>query len=163
MTVEDHVFKFLKNAKKIVLIGIGNILRGDDAAGSIIAQQIASKPLPKNVLVIDCGSAPENYLGKITKFNPSHILIVDAVITGNKPGDITIVDESQIADTFSFSTHKPSIRMLIKYLRGSIGEVKVLILGIQPKNLTLGEKISKEVENAIFTISSILVKAFSTL
>ena len=163
MIIEKQIFKFLRDAKRVVIMGIGNILRGDDAAGSIIAQKIASKSLPKNVLVIDCGSAPENYLGKIINFNPSHILIIDTMIANNKPGDIRIVEEFQIADILSFSTHKPSLHMLIKYFRGSIGEVKILILGIQPKNLALGEKISKEVKNAISRISSILIKIFSTL
>lgn len=163
MTIEEQVLKFLRDAKKVVIMGIGNVLRGDDAAGSMVAQQIASKPLPKKVLVIDSGPTPENYLGKIIKFNPSHILIIDTVVTGDKPGSVRLVNESQIVDALSFSTHKPSIHMLIKYLRGSIGEVKFLILGIQPKNLAFGEELSEEVKNAVFRVSSFLLKVLSTL
>lgn len=161
--MEEQILKFLRDVKKVVIIGIGNVLRGDDAAGSIVAQRIASKQLPKNVLVIDSGSTPENFLGKIIKFNPSHILIIDAVVTGDAPGGVQLINESQIVDTISFSTHKPSIHMLIKYLRGFIGEVKILILGIQPKKLTLGEKLSEEVKNAINKVSSLLLKVLSTL
>jgi|Deesub1362B_J571_1020462.scaffolds.fasta_scaffold04696_4 hydrogenase 3 maturation protease len=157
MTVEEKILKFLKDADRIVIMGIGNILRGDDAAGVVITRKIALN-VPENVLVIDCGSTPENYLGKIVKFNPSHILIIDTVIVNGEPGEIKVVDESQIVDTLSFSTHKPSIHILIKYIKGILKGVKFLVLGIQPKKLTLGEEMSEEVKNAVNKISDMLMK-----
>ena len=162
MSVKEKILEFLKDADRIVIMGIGNILRGDDAAGAVIARKIALNA-PKNVLVIDCGSAPENYLGKIVNFNPSHILIIDTMIINGEPGRIKVVSESQIVDTLSFSTHKPSIHILIEYLKGFLKRVKFLLLGIQPKKLTLGEEMSKEVENAVNKISYMLMKILRSL
>lgn len=162
MVIKEKILKFLKDVDKIVVMGIGNILRGDDAAGAVIAQKIALN-VPNNVLVIDCGSTPENYLGKIVNFNPSHILIIDTVIVNEEPGEVKVVDESQIVDTLSFSTHKPSIHILIKYLKGRLKSVKFLILGIRPKKLTLGEEMSEEVKDAVNKISDMLMNILPSL
>ena len=48
--------------KKVLILGIGNRLRGDDAVGSILAERLAKK---LDVPIIDEGNVPENYLAPI--------------------------------------------------------------------------------------------------
>ncbi|MBM3255213.1 MAG: hydrogenase 3 maturation endopeptidase HyCI, partial [Candidatus Omnitrophica bacterium] len=60
---------------KVIILGIGNTLRSDDGAGSILANRIKDKV---HFQVFDSGPTPENYLEKIIKENPDNILILDA-------------------------------------------------------------------------------------
>ncbi|MCS7180956.1 MAG: hydrogenase maturation protease, partial [bacterium] len=86
----DRILKKIKKGEKIVILGIGNRLKGDDAVGSIIAEKLRKKIKNKNILVIDAESKPENYIGVIKKFSPSLILIIDTMDIGSFPGDFRI-------------------------------------------------------------------------
>jgi len=59
------------------VLGIGNPLRGDDAVGLRIIQNLMGK-VPDDVLLLECEMVPENYLSKIEQFKPTHVLMVDA-------------------------------------------------------------------------------------
>ena len=77
----EHLKSHLKG--KVVILGIGNTLRSDDGAGSILASRIRDKA---PYIVYDCGASPENYLGKIVQDKPDTVLIIDAADFGAKPG-----------------------------------------------------------------------------
>ncbi|MCM8781501.1 MAG: hydrogenase 3 maturation endopeptidase HyCI, partial [Candidatus Omnitrophica bacterium] len=66
--------KILKG--KILLLGIGNTLRGDDAFGLTLANRLRDKVAFK---VFEVGVAVENFLGAIIKEKPDTVLFVDAV------------------------------------------------------------------------------------
>lgn len=90
------------------------------------------------------GSAPESMTGEIRKFNPSHLLIIDAANLNQKPGTIELVNTDNI-EGVSFSTHRLPTRIFMDYLVKSIG-CEVLILGIQPKSMNFGEELSYELK-----------------
>lgn len=123
---------------------MGNPEKGDDAAGPLCAELIKSRLdscLPQHVRIINAGIMPENYTGDIRKSRASHVLIIDAVIAGKKPGSIFIVDPKKIIDE-DVSTHRMPLSMLVKFLIENIG-TKVLILGIEPGIVDLDTPISK--------------------
>ena len=64
-----------KRTAKIVLVGIGNPLRGDDGFGPAL---IAALDGQVRAVCIDAGTAPESYAGKIIKENPDTVVFVDA-------------------------------------------------------------------------------------
>jgi len=49
-------------------MGVGNILRGDDGIGSIIAKTFKDD----DWLSLDCGVIPENYTSIIKKISPNY-------------------------------------------------------------------------------------------
>ena len=74
----------LKGVNKLAILGVGSELRGDDIAG-MVAAEIIQKANHKNITVFLGATAPENLTGEIKKFNPSHLLIIDAADTSSKP------------------------------------------------------------------------------
>ena len=83
---------------KVVILGIGNILRGDDGLGPVLIERLTlrlqkSANLKGNIELVcfDAGTTPENYAGKIIKEKPGTILIVDALHLGKNPGDYEIL------------------------------------------------------------------------
>ena len=59
----------LKGASKIVVLGVGSELRGDDIAGILAAENLKGKTSDKLQVLIG-GTAPENLTGEIKKLKP---------------------------------------------------------------------------------------------
>jgi hydrogenase 3 maturation protease len=134
---------------KVVIVGIGNIMRGDDAFGPVFIQNITGKV---DALCIDAGSAPENYAGKIAKQSPDTILLVDAVHMGIEPGGYKVLDKGEISET-GFSTHDASPNMFIRFLENET-DADIYLLAVQPKDVSFGSDMSMAVDKAL----NILVK-----
>ncbi len=145
--------KFLKlKAKikdKIVIVGIGNTLRGDDGAGPEIIKRLKSQITnPKSQIeMLDVGAVPENFLQKIVGYKPDVILLVDAVNLGKPAGSVEIIKAENLKEE-SFSTHNASLKLTIAYLKKET-KASVFLLGIQPKNIGFGQRMSPEVEKSI--------------
>ena len=72
MLLEKELKKFLENYENLVIMGIGNELKTDDGLGPYIINYLTPKLKNKNnVTLINAGSAPENFTGKIKTLNPS--------------------------------------------------------------------------------------------
>ena len=143
----EHLKSHLQG--KVVLLGIGNTLRSDDGAGSLLASRLKDK-VP--YIVYDAGANPENYLGKIIKDNPDNIIIVDAADFAGKPGEIRLLEGQELKTSNLFSTHNASISLTINYLQSSIG-ADIIILIIQPKSTVFGDSLSPQVDNAVKTLA----------
>jgi hydrogenase 3 maturation protease len=143
----------LKDAKRIVVLGIGSELRADDVAGILIAEEL--KKIKNSKLKVVLGfTAPENFTGEIIKFKPTHIIIVDSVDIDQKPGYILLINPDEVGG-ISFSTHMLPVKMMVDYLLASL-ECEIIIVGIQPKILLFGEAVSKEVKKSTVQVSGIL-------
>jgi hydrogenase 3 maturation protease len=121
-----------------ILLGIGNPIRGDDGVGPYIARTF----LHPSWKSIDCGTAPENFTSLLRREQPAHLILVDAADMGLCPGEFRIIPKACIVD-LSFSTHGPSLSLLIKYLSSLLPDV--ILIGIQPGETIEGERISPAV------------------
>jgi hydrogenase 3 maturation protease len=131
---------------RISILGIGNELHGDDAAGMAIVRALA--PLAHERLQIVAGAhAPENCLGTICNFNPDLVLLIDAVDMGNSPGTIAWLDW-QATSGISASTHTMPPYMLGKYLQAMAG-CHVALIGIQPASMQMGTGLSSPAQQAV--------------
>ena len=159
--LEPELKKFLKEYKKIVILGIGNEIKGDDALGSIIAQKTSLLfDENENIVVFDGGTVPENYTGLIRKENPTHIILVDAVDMRKEPGYIMVVEKEEIAN-YNISTHAMPISFLIRYMETTV-DAKIILVGIQPKSMGFAENVSKEVEKSIEEVIDAFLKLVSS-
>jgi hydrogenase 3 maturation protease len=139
---------------KYLLLGVGNRMRGDDGAGSILTDSLAK--LNSNWIVIDGGIAPENYTSEIKKHNPDKVFIADACEINEKAGSFCFVDLEDISEDYSFNSHSIPLTLLIGYIKTFVKEV--FFIGIQPKKLELSEELSNEVNNGIKELAIILSK-----
>ncbi len=127
--------------------------------GSEMVRALRNK-LPENVRVIDGGSAPENLLWKVRRLKPSHILLIDAAHFGGRPGELGIFPPDQISGV-AISTHTMPLNILTELLEET--GAKVILLGIEPKNLRFGEKISPEVREAVERGAEIIIESLKAL
>jgi len=158
--VEFHRLSQNSGLSSSLFIGVGNALKGDDAAGYEFVERCRKKGLGLKMLAV--GISPENFTKQIINSSPDSILFIDAAEMGSPPGAVEIFTDKDISET-DFSTHNISLKTFIHYIRQNWPQNRkqplVYVVGIQPKNTRFGEPISKEVSSAIDT----LVEEFSKL
>jgi hydrogenase 3 maturation protease len=132
-----------------VLLTVGNVMMGDDAAGPRLAALLQRSPAP-GWQVVDGGSAPENVVHRVRAMAPERTLVVDSAEMELGPGEVCLVDEHLIVERFITTTHNLPVSFLIEALRQTIPEVH--FLGIQPVLVSFGYPLSAAVERAIMDI-----------
>jgi hydrogenase 3 maturation protease len=129
-------------ARQLAVLGVGNRLRGDDAIGCLVCDELSKeripgskdamgpvpdtgpldastpRPLSDSVFVLDCGSTPENYVQPVADRKPTRILVVDCCNYGAKPGEFRLFSREEV-DRLSyglFSTHTLPLTLTIEML-----------------------------------------------
>lgn len=141
---------------KTILVGIGNPMRGDDGAGPALIDSIAGRISAE---CINAGSVPENYLEKIVLLHPQTVLLIDAADFNGEPGEIRFFNPDDALNGIC-STHTGSMELINAYLHSRIPVVNVFIIGIQPLTVQFDTSISKEVQQAVDTLTFIFLKVF---
>jgi hydrogenase 3 maturation protease len=137
------VFKDLDNLltqkdRKILFVGIGNLLKSDDGVGVYISRNILNK---SNISTLTVETGIENYIGKINSLKPDILILIDCVDLNSPAGTFKLLEVNEIQD-LTFNTHNISLRRLSEFF-----EMPVYILGIQPEKVDFGENISYFVKN----------------
>lgn len=79
-----------------VIVGCGNLLRGDDAAGPVLVRQLADHRLPEGVRLIDGGTAGMDVAFAMR--GASRVIVIDASSLGVEPGTIHRVPGEELVD-----------------------------------------------------------------
>ena len=150
--------------KRIIVLGCGNVLFGDDGFGPAVAQYCqAHHGSPPDVCILDAGTSVRNVLFDIllSDRRPSRIVIVDAMDGGYEPGelfepDLDSVPRVKIDD---FSMHQLPTSNLLRELR-DLGGVQITVLACQtsaiPEEVRTG--LSGPVAQAVQRAAETLVR-----
>jgi hydrogenase 3 maturation protease len=138
-------------SSKTLILTIGNTLRGDDAVGPLLFQQLKGRVAAE---IIDAGTVPENYIQTIIKKAPDVLLVIDAIDFAAPAGTIRIFTSSQL-NSFIISTHSLSPRIFVDMITDAI-DIQVYFLGIQPFQTQMGQPLSAEVDKAAQELISVL-------
>ncbi|GAC1341745.1 MAG: hydrogenase maturation protease [Candidatus Dormibacteria bacterium] len=79
-----------RRGPSILVAGIGNVLRGDDAFGVILARRLAALDLPDGVRVVESGIAGISLVQELIAGYDA-LLILDAVARGRPPGTLALL------------------------------------------------------------------------
>ncbi len=143
----DNFFGIGNASARVAVLGIGNDLSGDDAVGVVIARELAVRfDGYANCLVLDAGTAPENFTGLLRRFRPDLVLLVDAAQLAAEPGTIAWLDWRQ-TDGVSGSTHTLPPSVLAQFLVAELA-CRLALLVIQPAQLEFGHPLSPPVRRA---------------
>lgn len=137
--------------KKVLVLGIGNILQGDDGLGVHIVNRIEESgvSLPRDVEIIDGGTAGFDLLPLME--GRERIIVVDAVRGDGTPGSIyRFRPENAVETRSAFSLHEVGLTEVIRTLRLLGSNPDIEIIGIIPEDIEVTDiKISAAVQNAI--------------
>ena len=131
-----------------VVIGVGNDLRGDDAAGRETVRRLVTSP--SLLLREHGGDAP----GLVSLWGPDDdVTVVDAVVSNEPPGTIVEVDALAgplPAEVSWATTHGAGVAEGIELAR-AIGLLprSLKLIGISARRFDLGAPMTLEVEAAV--------------
>ena len=148
---------FLTDCRRLLVLTVGNELRSDDGLGPYLASLIQEAMEERGHLLINAGTVPENFTGKIRSERPSHILIVDAVEMREEPGTVRLIERDNISE-YSISTHAMPLSFLVRYLEDQ-GAYRIALMGVQPENLEFGTGLSPAVEDAVHDLAGMIISA----
>jgi len=134
-----------------LIMCIGNIDGGDDAIGPYIADKLMREK--GDLVVLNCGTVPENFTSVVKQHNPKNLIIVDAVEMGLDAGEIRIVPKEKIG-VMHISTHVIPISVLINYLEQYVENIT--FIGIQPETMSgeISENVRKSGERLVKIIKN---------
>ena len=157
--LETDLREWLKDAKRLVVVGVGNPIREDDNVGLTILQGLQGK-LSGEVLLLECEMVPEGYLLDIEEFKPTHVLLVDSAVLGREPGDADLVKVTEVAAFSAVSSHMLPLRLFCEYVEKSTG-AKIRLMLVEPKSMGFGERLTPELQMASAQITELLLKVLS--
>jgi hydrogenase maturation protease len=132
---------------RAVVMGIGNRLRGDDAVGCLVIDELEPGD---DLKVIDGGTSPENYIGPIVDFTPARILLVDACAFDGQPGEFRLFNRAELDRLAAgmVSTHTLPLTMTVVMIEQQ-SEASIEFLGVQPVSLEFDAGLSQPVASTL--------------
>lgn len=132
----------------VLVLGIGNLVMSDDAVGILAVQRLNELyRFPESVEIMDGGTLGLDLLPKLE--NLSHLIMIDAVETGQEPGTCVILrgDELPIALQTKVSPHQMGLKDLlaVSELMGHMPQEMVLV-GVQPGSIEMEVGLTSAVE-----------------
>jgi coenzyme F420 hydrogenase subunit delta len=141
--------------KEILIVGVGNILFGDDGFGPKVIEHLEDHyTIPENVCLADAGTGIRRILFTITlsDVRPRVIVVIDAVDKGREPGEIFDIslDEVPAEKIDDFSIHQVPSSNLLKELQ-DLCSVRVVIKVCQVKSIPdmIQSGLSAPLKNAV--------------
>lgn len=131
--------------KRVLVLGLGNVLLTDDGIGVFAVEKLKSSyEFSEEVDVVDGGTLGLDLLVLIE--GRQRVLIIDAVDFGKKPGSIAVLEDEEIPRLLStgLSVHTIGLADVLSALMLS-GQMplKMSLIGIQPETLEPGMGISE--------------------
>jgi hydrogenase maturation protease len=150
--------------KDTIVIGLGNILFSDEGIGVHLIRKLSEHhDKYPSVEFIDAGTGGMNVLHLIA--NRKKAIIIDCVKMDKKPGTIKRFEPADVQTTkkmMHFSLHEADILRIIE-LSKQLGECpdQIVIFGIEPESLELGQNLSKTLSAKIGLFIDTIIKSFS--
>lgn len=149
----------LVGGRRVVIMGVGNELRGDDGFGVILAERLEGL-VPQRIFVTF--DLPEDYAVKAADLRPEVVLVLDAADFGGDPGQARLIRAQDIPPTPGV-THRPSLEMLARFLELDAG-AQTWVLGVQPDMgcVGLGDEMSAPVARTLGALERLLIDVLSS-
>lgn len=134
----------------INVIGIGNALKGDDAIGPSVIDEIEKMDILENVNYVNVGSDAFAVLEYLMDDKP--IIIIDCARMGKKAGEVVTftVNEVNIKQlNNAISLHGYGFADIYRIAEGLGNVAPCTIIGVEPQQTDFNNDISEEVKASI--------------
>jgi coenzyme F420 hydrogenase subunit delta len=150
----------------ILVLGIGNILFGDDGFGCAVVNYIEARyQVPETVCLLDAGTGVRSLLFTLclSPARPRRLLILDAIDAGRKIGEIFEINPADIPPVKldDFSMHQLPTSNLLRELQETCGvEVRVLACQTGPLPEEISQGLSTAVSRAVPQAAEWLIREY---
>ncbi len=141
------------NLEKTLIVGLGNILMGDEGVGVHVVRMLEQLNLPDGVECLDGGT------GGFTLLEPlqcaDHIVLIDAASDDNAPGTVTRTTPRFSRDyPRTLTAHDVGVKDLLDvfYIQGGGPDITLYAITIdphQPISMSLSKQAARAAEQAV--------------
>lgn len=152
-----------KGSAEILILGIGNLLMGDEGVGVHVVRHLQDNPLPDGVECLDGGTGSLLLLEPMQR--AKKVILIDATVDGAPVGTISRIIPRFASDYPSTLTaHDIGLRDLLDvfYLLGDKPDVLLFAVSI-PSVRELSLELSPEVASVITGLREKILKEVATL
>jgi hydrogenase maturation protease len=148
----------------IKIIGLGNVLMGDDGVGPYVLSVLDSTYVcPEGVSFVDAGTPGLDLIPCID--DAETLLIVDTVRSTGRPGEIRLYARDRLMEHLArprLSPHDPGLAETLASLEFSGRAVRdVLLIGVIPGHVATGVGLSPEVRAAVPAVVETVVRSLA--
>ncbi|MGI9597277.1 MAG: hydrogenase maturation protease [Acidimicrobiales bacterium] len=146
---------------RVLVVGVGNVLHGDDGFGVAVAQRLSERTLPSTVDVAETGIGGIHLVHELMAGYDA-LVVVDAVDRGRPPGTVMII-EADVVDVEPMPVEQrhdlladmhlatPERALMVAKAVGVLPE-RTIMIGCQPVEIeTLGIGLTTVVDEAVDT------------
>jgi len=146
-----------------VVIGVGNLLLRDEGVGIHAVRELQKRSFPPGVEVIDGGVAGIRLLDLFS--GAQKLLLIDAAEMGLEPGAVARFTPEEVrfqSGDLKLSTHDVALPEVLAIAR-AVNQCpsEVIILGIQPKEISWGMELTPEVRGAVPKVVELVLEEIS--
>jgi hydrogenase maturation protease len=153
---------------RILIAGVGNLFRGDDAFGSEVARRLAAAPMGPDVRVVDFGIRGHD-LALALQDDYVAVILVDVTQRGGEPGALYTIEpdlEALHADATGemMDTHALHPLRVFRLIQATGGKLpRVWLVGCEPEtfgpdegHMGLSEPVARAVPEAVALVRSLV-------
>jgi hydrogenase maturation protease len=151
--------------KRTLILGIGNILLGDEGVGIYSVKALENETLPENVDLLDGGTGGFHLISWLQEYE--RIIMIDATLDNHPPGTIRQITPRYASDFPPLmSAHEIGLRDMIAamQLTDNLPEIHLIVVSVKNINdvgMKLSPKIKAAIPGVIKTVIALL-KSYTT-
>lgn len=127
---------------RILVMGVGNVLMGDEGVGVHAVRQLDARPWPPHVTVLDGGTGGFHLLSHFSECDV--LIMIDATLDGRPPGTVSVIEPRYATDyPKALSAHDIGLKDLVE---------SAALLRMLPRVLLITVSVA-ELQNMQMTLS----------
>ncbi len=147
---------------RVVVIGVGNLLLKDEGIGIHTIKALQKAILPQDVKIIDGGTVSDLITYSEAR---DKLILIDAAKAGGEPGTIYRFGPEALASEAgkAISSHELDVEQSLKLMKMMKNEPrKIIIIGVEPKEIDWGTELSPTLQQKLPQIVSIVLQEISS-
>ena len=144
-------------AAPVLILGIGNILLGDEGVGVRVVERMRESDLPPGIELCDGGTSGAGLIDEIA--DRQKLIVIDAMQAGAVPGTVfRMCMENLLREENQLSLHEFGLSdTLAMASRLGCAPLEVVIFGVQPGEISLKLSLSPEVSAIVPDLISVVL------
>ena len=147
-------------APRILVMGVGNVLMGDEGVGVHAVRLLEQRAWPAGVALLDGGTGGFHLLSHVGGCDI--LVMIDATLDGRPPGTITVIEPRYASDyPRALSAHDIGLKDLVDSaaILGSLPRVllvTIAVASLQPMQMTLSPQIEASLPEVVATVERLV-------
>ena len=144
-------------APRILIMGVGNVLMGDEGIGVHAARLLEQRAWPPHVSVLDGGTGGFHLLSHVGDCDV--LIMIDATLDGRTPGTVSII-EPRYAKDFpkALSAHDIGLKDLVESaallrMMPRVILVTISVADLQPMQMTMSPAVDASLPQVVDIVS----------